>query len=45
MADVAMLLHWTPDTMHGMELAELMQWRHLAVTRHNAMHAPPEKSR
>lgn len=45
MADVAMLLHWTPETMHLMELAELMQWRHLAVERYNAMHAPPERTR
>ena len=33
MADVAYLLHWPPDTMHPMELGELMQWRHLAVQR------------
>lgn len=43
MADVAMLLHWPPATMHPMELSELMQWRQLAVQRHNAMHAAPEK--
>jgi len=41
MADLAMLLHWTPATMAPMELAELMQWRHLAIERHNAMHAAP----
>ncbi|MBS0501124.1 MAG: GpE family phage tail protein [Proteobacteria bacterium] len=42
MADIAMLLHWTPDVMHGMELAELMHWRQLAVERHNALHAAPD---
>lgn len=41
MADVAMLLHWPPGAMHPMELGELMQWRQLAVERHNAMHATP----
>lgn len=45
MADVAMLLHWTPDTMDAMGLGELMQWRHLAVERHNAMNAPAEQKR
>ena len=45
MADVAMLLHWTPQTMHPMDLAELMHWRQLAVERHNAMHAAPERTR
>ena len=44
MADVAYLLHWPPDTMHPMELGELMQWRHLAVARHNAMHAPADNT-
>lgn len=43
MADVAYLLHWTPDTMHGMELGELLRWRNLAVERHNAVNAPPSK--
>lgn len=42
MADVAMLLHWTPATMDTMEVGELMQWRHLAVERHNAMNASTE---
>lgn len=42
MADVAMLLHWSPPAMHPMELGELMQWRQLAVERHNALNAPPE---
>lgn len=45
MADVAMLLHWAPDTMNPMDLGELMRWRHLAVQRHNAMNAPPEQKR
>lgn len=37
MADVAWLLHWQLDTLHSMELGELMLWRSLAVERHNAM--------
>lgn len=41
MADVAYLLHWSPDNMHGMELDELVLWRNLAVERHNAVHAQP----
>ena len=45
MADVAYLLHWPPETFHPMELGELMQWRHLAVQRHNAAHAPQERKR
>ncbi len=45
MADVAYLLHWPPDTMHPMELGELMHWRHLAVQRHNAAHTPQERKR
>jgi hypothetical protein len=44
MADVAMLLHWPPGVMDIMDLGELMQWRHLAVERHNAMNAPPERT-
>ena len=39
-----MLLHWTPATMHVMELGELMHWRHLAVERHNAMNAPTDQT-
>lgn len=42
MADVAMLFHWPPQSMNDMELGELMYWRHMAVERHNAMHAPPD---
>ncbi|MDA8448481.1 GpE family phage tail protein [Acidovorax sp. GBBC 3332] len=42
MADVAFLLHWPPATMDAMSLAELMQWRQLAVERHKALH-PPER--
>ena len=45
MADVATLLHWPPQVMDAMEVSELMQWRHLAVERHNAMHAPPDRKR
>ena len=45
MADVAMLLHWPPEVMDAMEVSELMQWRNLAVERHNAMHATQDKKR
>ncbi len=43
MADVAYLLHWPPASMDAMELAELVQWRELAVARHNAVHGVPPK--
>ncbi|MBZ0134690.1 MAG: GpE family phage tail protein [Rhodanobacter sp.] len=39
MADVALIFHWPPAVMHPMELGELMDWRALAVERHNAMHS------
>lgn len=45
MADVAILLHWPPSSMDPMALGELMQWRTLAVERHNAMHADPNSTR
>ena len=37
MADVAMLLHWPPATMHPMELGELMHWQALAIDRFQQM--------
>lgn len=40
MADVAYLLHWPPESMNDMELAELVRWRNLAVSRHNTVHTP-----
>lgn len=43
MADVAYLLHWPPESMNAMELAELVRWRNLAVDRHNQVHQPPKK--
>lgn len=42
MADVAFIFHWPPTVMDGMELAELLHWRGLAVHRHNAVNAPPQ---
>jgi len=37
MADIAAIFHWTPAAMDGMDLAELMDWRQLAVRRFNQM--------
>lgn len=37
MADIAIIFHWPPAAMDPMELAELMQWRALAVQRWNEM--------
>jgi hypothetical protein len=33
MADIAVVFHWTPDTMDRMSLAELMDWRERARVR------------
>lgn len=44
MADVAYLLHWTPESLDVMDPGELGRWRNLAVARHNAVHAPPNNS-
>ena len=37
MADVAAVFHWPPETMRGMEIEELLDWRKLAVERAKAM--------
>ncbi|MFP3343328.1 GpE family phage tail protein [Halomonas sp. SIMBA_159] len=34
MADLAMVFHWEPQAMDGMELDELMEWRERARKRH-----------
>lgn len=33
MADIAVVFHWEPRAMDGMELEELMQWRERARQR------------
>ena len=35
MADLAIVFHWPPAVMDQMSLHELMQWRALAIARHN----------
>ncbi|HFW3091710.1 TPA: GpE family phage tail protein, partial [Salmonella enterica subsp. enterica serovar Reading] len=27
MADIAAIFHWTPETLNGMSLSELLGWR------------------
>lgn len=34
MADLAIVFHWAPRDMDGMQLAELMTWRDQARKRH-----------
>ncbi|AQU84917.1 MULTISPECIES: GpE family phage tail protein [unclassified Halomonas] len=34
MADLAMVFHWEPQAMDGMDLEELMEWRERARKRH-----------
>ncbi|WP_293937707.1 GpE family phage tail protein [Iodobacter sp.] len=36
MADIALVFHWPPSAMQGMELAELMDWHEEARKRHGA---------
>jgi hypothetical protein len=33
MADIALVFHWTPQSMDGFSLAELMDWRERARVR------------
>ena len=40
MADVAIIFHWPPAAMDGMDLSELMGWRDQAARRSK----PQEKS-
>jgi hypothetical protein len=35
MADIAVIFHWPPATMDAMPIHELLEWRNLAVERHN----------
>ena len=37
MADVAAVFHWPPSELRGMEVAELLKWRKLALERAKAM--------
>jgi hypothetical protein len=39
MADIAVVFHWQPAAMDGMDLSELMGWRAQAARRSQ----PPEK--
>jgi Phage P2 GpE. len=39
MADVAIIFHWSPADMDGMDLSDLMGWREQAARRSR----PPEK--
>ncbi|MEJ4043901.1 GpE family phage tail protein [Erwinia sp. SLM-02] len=32
-ADIAVIFHWPPSAMYGMELRELMTWRERAAIR------------
>lgn len=41
MADVAIIFHWPPSDMGGMDLSELMSWRAQAARRSQA----PEKGK
>ncbi|WAC70790.1 GpE family phage tail protein [Roseateles sp. SL47] len=34
MADLAIVFHWAPSDMDGFSLAELMDWRERARSRH-----------
>jgi hypothetical protein len=34
MADIALVFHWPPSEMNGMDLHELMMWREHARRRH-----------
>jgi hypothetical protein len=33
MADIAVVFHWDPTAMNGMDLSELMEWREQARIR------------
>lgn len=37
MGDIAMIFHWPPDSMYDMALEELINWRAIAIDRHNAI--------
>jgi len=39
MADIALVFHWSPETMDAMDIAELMEWREAARLRNQ----PPDK--
>ncbi|EBM1099272.1 GpE family phage tail protein [Salmonella enterica] len=36
MADIAAIFHWTPETLNGMSLSELLHWRYQACLRSGA---------
>ena len=39
MADIAMVFHWSPETMNAMSIEELAGWREKARIRFEAQHA------
>lgn len=45
MADLAMVFHWSPDTMDKMPLEELAEWRERARIRHEVKPAKPTNRR
>lgn len=38
MADLALVFHWTLETMSALSLGELAHWRGLAIEKWNAVH-------
>lgn len=45
MADVAIIFHWPPQSMDGMDLSELMAWRDQAAKRSKPPETPRTKKR
>ncbi|GFM28136.1 MULTISPECIES: GpE family phage tail protein [unclassified Novosphingobium] len=43
MADVAVIFHWPPAAMDGMDLSELMGWRDRAARRSQQPEAPGKR--
>lgn len=42
MADIAAVFHWPLSELRALPLDELLDWRDLAITRWNRMHAGKE---
>jgi hypothetical protein len=43
MADLAVVFHWPPTAMDGMELSELMGWREHAARRSKSPEPPGKR--
>ncbi|WP_288804072.1 GpE family phage tail protein [uncultured Novosphingobium sp.] len=43
MADIAVIFHWPPASMDGMELSELMGWRARAARRSQPAEKPGKR--